>query len=66
MSEWILCYCVIGLIVNLLTMINAEIRECFFEFGVIGFFLQLVISILFFPWIAFVMLGEFIDAKINT
>ena len=61
MGEFIFYYFVAGLMVNLFTMISDDIREGFFEFGIIGFFLQLLLSTVFFPWVVMACVKEIVD-----
>lgn len=53
MSEYVLMYMVIGLSVNVGTMANEGIKECFFEWGLVGFVFQLLLSAAVFPLILF-------------
>lgn len=58
MNELILYCIIIGVVINLLTMLNKEIREYWFEWGVLGFVVQMIFSTIFFPLIAYVITKE--------
>ena len=53
MADSILIYLVIGLVVNVLTMLDSEIWEYWIEFGIFGFLFQLAFSIVFFPLVLY-------------
>lgn len=58
MNEWIVFYMLIGLLINIASMFNKDVRGYWVEFGVIGFIFQLVISVVFFPLIVLFMIDD--------
>lgn len=58
---FLVCYLAIGLAFNFGTMIDDDIRECYFEFGVMGFFIQLIVSSLVFPLVIYLVVSDYYE-----
>lgn len=56
-------YMLIGLVVNVITMLNKEVWEYWIEFGVFGFIIQLTVSSLLFPLVLIALSRELIERR---
>jgi len=58
MEKFAIYYAILGLFTNLLTMFNKETRSYWFEWGPTGFVVQLTVSVILFPPVAYMMIKD--------